>query len=187
MKQQDFLSRKYRISLTDLATEIFHLKEGQENNKLEFLAFTQSVVCNNDGFVTLWEAEQYAAAMTFIRLQAELLIYLYAELLHPERVIYKVFEEYKRLSEIRIKGKPLKQSDIREQLKLTFPEFERIWDSYHSFIHPDTIKGLALPYSEDLALNKKALSDIVKLNNWIFDTLTKVKGYYKKLQKNENE
>lgn len=181
MKQQDFLNKAYKAELTDIALEIFKLKADKEKeNTIEFLPFSMCVIRNNDAFLTLWEAEQIEAAITFIRLQAELFVYLYAELLYPERIIKKVFLKSKTLEQIKIKGEQLKQSDIRAEIVKQFPKFTDIWNKYHTFIHPSFEKGSILLCRRDSYFTDKALSDIIDINRWIMDTYVKIKGRYKK-------
>ena len=108
---------------------------------------------------------------------SEHLVYLYAELIYPDKVITRVYLNEKELDNIRVSGDKIKPKNIRNEVAKAYKGFEDIWDSYHYFIHPNYLQGTALPLE---GATSKGFSDMIKLNNWIIDTLTKIKGRYKR-------
>jgi hypothetical protein len=178
MNKEQFEHRAYKYLLGDLALEIFHLKHILKGTAtIEYIPFQSSVIASNDAFLTLWNNHQKTAALAFVRVLSEHLVYLYAELLYPERIISKVYLNEKELDDIRVKREKIKPKDIRDEVAKAYKDFGEIWNSYHYFIHPNYLQGTALPLE---GAYEKGYSDMIKLNNWIIDTLTKIKGRYKR-------
>ena len=173
--------KAYRFLLGDLALEIFHLKHIQKGTStVEYIPFQSSVIASNDAFLTLWNNHQKTAALAFVRVLSEHLIYLYAEYLYPDKVITGVYLNEKALDDVRVKGDKIKPSHIRKEVEKAYKGFAEIWSSYHYFIHPNYLQGTAI---EPIGATDKGYSDMVKLNNWIIDTLTKIMGRYKRALK----
>lgn len=178
MTREQFIHKDYRYLLGDLALEIANLKYIlKDEMKVEYVPFQSSVIANNDAFLTLWNSTHRTASLAFVRIISEHLVYLYAEYLYPERVISKVYLNYKELNNCKVNGDKIKPSEIREQLAKAYSGFSSIWDSYHYFIHPSFMQGSLL---ELAGTNETGFSDMIKLNNWILDVLTKIKGRYKR-------
>ena len=112
--------------------------------------------------------------MPLIRLQLENLTFLKAELMYPFRILYRVFNEGKQLSDIKIKGKPIVASKIREELKDSQCDYNEIYSNYCGFVHPSSdqtnfsVKGY-YSYKEGRNVITKAeikrlCSDMIKVN-----------------------
>ena len=74
--------------------------------------------------------------MLFRSIQMDNLLYLYAEFLNPERVLDKVYNKDKKLADIRIADKPIKQKELLQRLEERFNGVSDIWARYCNFIHP---------------------------------------------------
>lgn len=107
----------------------------------DFIEIDTSINALNRGFITLLEAAEPLAAMPLIRLQLENLTFLKAELMYPFRILYRVFNEGKQLSDIKIKGKPIVASKIREELKDSQCDYNEIYCNYCGFIHPSSTQS----------------------------------------------
>lgn len=178
MTKKQFTDKSYRYLLGDLALEIFHLKHILKGaTTVEYIPFQSSVIANNDAFLTLWNNNQKTAALAFVRILSEHLVYLFAEYLYPDRVISKVYLDYKELDRIRIAGDKIKPKDIRDEVEKAYKGFSEIWNNYHYFIHPNYLQGTMIT-PEGTA--ESGFNDMVKLNSWIIDTLSKIKGRYKR-------
>lgn len=177
MNGEQFTEKAYRVLLGNLALEIAnmsHILEGKVN--ILYVPFQSSIIATNDAFLTLWNSNQRTPALAFVRVVAEHLIYLYAEYLYPNRVMKGVYENYRELDSIRAKGDKIKPREIREKLAADYKGFSEIWEEYHYYIHPSAHKA----HGELPGANASGFSAIVKLNNWIIDVLTKIKGRYKR-------
>lgn len=182
MNRDQFENRAYRVLYGNLALEIANISyilEGKMN--ILYVPFQTSIIAKNDAFLTLWNNKQKTEALSFVRIVSEHLVYLYAEYLHPNRVISGLYDKYKELDRIKANGEKIKPSEIREKLASDYKGFSEIWKEYHYFIHPSYMQGSGL----DLAgANERGIADMIRLNNWILDVLTKIKGRYKqKLKK----
>lgn len=178
MNKEQFEHKQYRYLLGNLALEIANITnilEGEVN--ILYVPFQSSIIAKNDAFLTLWNSREKTEALTFVRIVSEHLVYLYAEYLYPNRVIRGVYGNYKELDRIRVNGDKIKPREIREKLAAEYKGFSDIWQKYHYFIHPSYLQGSLL--SLDGAISK-GIADMVKLNNWILDILTKIKGRYKR-------
>lgn len=143
----------------------------------DFYEIETSINALNRGFITLIEAGEELAAMPLIRLQLENLTYLKAELLYPFRVLYKVFQEGKQLSDIKIKGKPLVGSKIREELKDNVMDYNKLYNNYCGFVHPSSTQSeLSVKkyysYKDDKVVitkaeQKRLCSDMIWINRKI--------------------
>lgn len=140
----------------------------------DFVEIETSINALNRGFIKLLEAAEPLAAMPLIRLQLENLTFLKAELMYPFRVLYRVFNEGKQLNDIKIKGKPLVASKIREELKDSQCDYNEIYSNYCGFVHPSSdqtnfsVKGY-YSYKEGRNVITKAeikrlCSDMIKVN-----------------------
>ena len=107
----------------------------------DFIEIDTSINALNRGFIKLLEAAEPLAAMPLIRLQLENLTFLKAELMYPFRVLYRVFNEGKQLNDIKIKGKPLVASKIREELKDSQCDYNEIYSNYCGFVHPSSTQS----------------------------------------------
>lgn len=178
MTREQFEHRAYRYLYGNLALEIANITnilEGEVN--ILYVPFQSSIIAKNDAFLTLWNSREKTEALTFVRIVSEHLVYLYAEYLYPNRVIRGVYGNYKELDRIRVNGEKIKPREIREKLAAEYKGFSEIWESYHYFIHPSYLQGSLLSLD---GANSKGIADMVKLNNWILDVLTKIKGRYKR-------
>lgn len=177
MTREQFEHRAYRYLLGTLAAEIANLTTilmGKPN--VLYVEFQSSLKDTNDAFLTLWNSNQRTPALAFVRVVAEHLIYLYAEYLYPDRVMKGIYDDYKELDRIRVNGDKIKPREIRDSLASNYKGFSEIWDSYHYFIHPSVHKA----HGELEGSNESGFVAMVKLNNWILDVLTKIKGRYKR-------
>lgn len=104
----------------------------------DFNEIETSINALNRGFIKLLEAAEPLAAMPLIRLQLENLTFLKAEPMNPFRVLYRVFNEGKQLNDIKIKGKPLVGSKIREELKDSRCDYNVTYCNYCGFVHPSS-------------------------------------------------
>lgn len=182
MNREQFEHRAYRYLLGTLAAEIANLTAilmGKPN--VLYVEFQSSLKDTNDAFLTLWNSNQRTPALAFVRVVAEHLIYLYAEYLYPERVMKAVYDDYKELDRIRIYGEKIKPREVRDSIESDYKGFSEIWKEYHNFIHPSVHKA----HGELEGANESGFIVIVKLNNWILDVLTKIKGRYKRKLKEE--
>lgn len=182
MNREQFEHRAYRIQLGTLAAEIASLTDvlmGKPN--VLFIDFQSSLIASNNAFLTLWNNQQRTTALAFVRVVAEHLIYLYAEYLYPERVMKAVYDECKELDKIRIYGEKIKPREVRDSIESDYKGFSEIWSEYHNFIHPSAHKA----HGELAGANESGIIAMVKLNNWILDVLTKIKGTYKRKLKEE--
>jgi hypothetical protein len=182
MNREQFEHRAYRIQLGTLAAEIASLTDvlmGKPN--VLFIDFQSSLIASNDAFLTLWNSKQRTPALAFVRVVAEHLIYLYAEYLYPERVMKAVYDDYKELDEIRIFGEKIKPREVRDSIESDYKGFSEIWKEYHNFIHPTVHKA----HGELEGANESGITAMIKLNSWILDVLTKIKGKYKRKLKEE--
>ncbi|MBD5252333.1 MAG: hypothetical protein HDS49_04830 [Bacteroides sp.] len=177
MNRKQFENKAYRILLGNLAAEIANLSyilEGKFN--ILYINFQSSLKDTNNAFLTLWNSNQRTPALAFIRVVAEHLIYLYAEYLYPNRVMSGVYDKGKELDRIKANGEKIKPKDIRDKIEAYYKGFNAIWDRYHYYIHISVHKG----HGELAGANETGFRDILKLNNWIIDVLTKIKGRYKR-------
>lgn len=143
----------------------------------DFIEIDTSINALNRGFITLLEAAEPLAAMPLIRLQLENLTFLKAELMYPFRILYRVFNEGKQLSDIKIKGKPIVASKIREELKDSQCDYNEIYCNYCGFVHPSSTQSSFYvrryySYKEDRTVLTKAeikrlCSDMIKINQKI--------------------
>lgn len=143
----------------------------------DFVEISTSINALNRGFITLLEANEPLAAMPLIRLQLENLTYLAAELKYPFRVLYRVFNEGKQLGDIKIKGKSLIGSRIREELTDNQCNYNGLYASYCGFVHPSTVQSefrvrQYYSYSKDKEVMTKAeikrlCSDMISINRKI--------------------
>ena len=143
----------------------------------DFVEIQTSINALIRGFITLLENNEPLAAMPLIRLQLENLTYLAAELKYPFRVLYRVFNDEKQLGDIKIKGKPLVGSKIREELNDSQCSYSEMYADYCGFVHPSTKQGKFsvkqyYSYSKDKAVMTKAeikrlCSDMIKINRKI--------------------
>lgn len=178
MNRKQFEQKQYRYFLGDLALEIANITnilEGEVN--ILYVPFQSSVIAKNDAFLTLWNSRTQTEALTFVRILSEHLVYLYAEYLYPNRVIRGVYGSYKELDRIKANGEKIKPREVREKLAAEYKGFSDIWEKYHYFIHPSYLQGSGLNLE---GANESGIADMVKLNNWILDVLTKIKGRYKR-------
>lgn len=178
MKRIEFEQRAYRVLYGNLALEIANLTfilEGKVN--VLYVPFQTSVIAKNNAFLTLWYHNQKTEALAFVRIVSEHLVYLYAEYLYPNRVMSGLYDKYKELDRIKANGEKIKPREIREQLAADYKGFSDIWDKYHYFIHPSYLQGSLLSAE---GANESGIADMIKLNNWILDVLTKIKGRYKR-------
>lgn len=143
----------------------------------DFYEISTSINALNRGFIKLLEVAEPLAAMPLIRLQLENLTFLKAELMYHFRILYRVFNEGKQLNDIKIKGKPLVASKIREELKDSQCDYNEIYSNYCGFVHPSSdqtnfsVKGY---YSYKEGRNvitkvdmKRLCSDTIKINRKI--------------------
>ena len=143
----------------------------------DFNEIETSINALNRGFIKLLEAAEPLAAMPLIRLQLENLTFLKAELMNPFRVLYRVFNEGKQLDDIKIKGKPLVGSKIREELKDSQCDYNEIYCNYCGFVHPSSTQSefrvkQYYSYSEGRNVITKAeikrlCEDMIKINRKI--------------------
>lgn len=143
----------------------------------DFVEIETSINALNRGFITLLEATEPLAAMPLIRLQLENLTFLKAELMYPFRVLYRVFNEGKQLNDIKIKGKPIVASKIREALKDNCCDYNEIYCNYCGFVHPSSTQtnfSVNQYYSYKEGRNvltkaeiKRLCDDMIKINRKI--------------------
>lgn len=177
MNQQQFIKREYRWLLGNLALEIANMSYILEGNmNMLYVPFQSSLISTNDAFLTLWNSNYKTPSLAFVRVVAEHLVYLYAEYLYPNRVMKGVYDNYRELDSIRAKGNKIKPREIREKLAADYKGFSEIWEQYHYYIHPSAHKA----HGELEGANERGFAAMIKLNNWILDLLTKIKGKYKR-------
>ena len=146
----------------------------------EFVIFGTSVYYNYKAYKNLKDNKLTLPALTFVRILAESLVYLYAEYLYPEKVLEKIYINHKELCDVKIKGEKIKPADIRVKVIESYPDFERIWKKYHYFIHPSYLQTKFGNAKEEGAIGEEGLKDITNLTIWILEVLNKIKDRYKK-------
>lgn len=124
----------------------------------EFVIFGTSIFYNYKAYKNLKDNKLTLPALTFVRIVAESLVYLYAEYLNPEKVLAKIYINHKELCDVKIKREKIKPSEIRDKVIEDYPDFERIWKKYHYFIHPSIIQNFV---GVGAGLEKQGLSDII--------------------------
>ena len=112
------------------------LNDNKEDYYSGFGCILTAVQDYNKSFALLCTADLKAAAASLVRIQMDNLLYLYAEFLNPERVLDKVYNKDKKLADIRIADKPIKQKELLQRLEERFNGVSDIWARYCNFIHP---------------------------------------------------
>lgn len=130
-----------------------------------------AIINLNRAFLKLLEIKEPLAAFPLIRIQTDNLIYLYAEYLYPNQILYKVYDNERAFNQIKINGENLKQSEIVEKIEGIKP----IWKKYSSFIHPSKEQHKYM-FSNSIkkADLELALNDMYAVNVAIADTLTAI-------------
>ena len=112
--------------------------------------------------------------MAIMRMQLDNLAALYAELLHPNKVIKKIYGNGRRLDQLKFSQKYLSTANILAELELADQ-----WEYYSKFVHPDKeqttvhIKGECPDFTieskkiKDKAEIEKLSSDMVYINQKI--------------------
>lgn len=158
----------YMQLLTRISWAKWLLGDKPEDSEVSgYGAIIAAVEDYNRSFSILSNINQKAVAASLIRIQLDNLIYLYAEHLNPDRVLYKVYNKDKELNQVLIANKPLKRSDLMKQLEERYNGIRVIWDRYSDFIHP-SISHCRLKFNEG---KDSAMGDMVLINQAITDIL----------------
>lgn len=138
-------------------------------------------------FSTLAKEGELEAAYPLIRLQADNLKVLVAEYLYPNRILPAIFGKGKELTDIQIKGKVLKQSELNTAVEDKFSGFKEIYQNYSLYVHPSEKHHLKwinkkvkdeetkmIRRAKRTIKRTPAQTDMIRLNQFIEDLLFEV-------------
>ncbi len=149
-----------------------------------------AVINYNRAFKKLLDIKEPLVAMPIVRIQMENLVYLFAESLYPNKILYKVYDNAKEFNQIAINGEKLKTADFILKLDEKYSGLREIWKRYCCYVHPSS-KQDKLGYVngnhkevidagiEDMQLINQAITDTLQA---MIDRLTvdiKARGEYK--------
>lgn len=149
-----------------------------------------AIINYNRAFKKLLDIKEPLVAMPIIRIQMENLVYLFAESLYPNKILYKVYDNAKEFNQIAINGEKLKTADFILKLDEKYNGLREIWKRYCCYVHPSS-KQDKLGYVngnhkevidagiEDMQLINQAITDTLQA---MIDRLTvdiKARGEYK--------
>lgn len=170
----------------------YYLINGNEDVYINIFC---SVDCLNRAFVKLLDMGEVTVAHTLIRLQLDNLTYIFAEILYPFNVLYKVCEKGRTLNQIKIDGVPLNPTEIRKQIDERFnTNISKLYKKYSCFVHPSTTQTLTYwgemgnpnkrIKSTDELKQKEYVKDMVEINNLLTEML---KAQISSLKEKTNE
>ena len=90
----------------------------------------------NRSFMKLLQFNEPITALALIRLQMDNAKCLFAEMLYPNKILHKIYENGRELGQIKIKGKSAASSEIIGDL-IDGEPFCELWHKYSKFVHPD--------------------------------------------------
>lgn len=150
-----------------------------------------NIIGYNRCFELLAKEGEINSAYPLIRLQADNLKLLVAEYLYPNRILPAIYGKGKELTDIPIKGKQLKQSDLNKAVEDMFEGYKRIYQDYSLYVHPsakhhlkwinkkvDDDETKALRKAKRTIKRSPAQSDMIQLNQFIEDLMFEI---YKRL------
>lgn len=147
----------------------------------DFAILEPIIVSVNRSFDLLLNHSEVNAAFSLVRLQIENLTVLYAETEHPFFVIHKLFEggnAIKRIKDIKIRGKYLSPTEIRETIDARFgTDIVGLYDKFNGYVHPSRsqVKFSHLNYIYESPITQKEkkeyTNDMVLINQTIGNVL----------------
>lgn len=131
-----------------------------------------AIINYNRAFKKLLDIKEPLVAMPIVRIQMENLVYLYAESLYPNKILYKVYDNSKEFNQIKINGEKLQTSTFIQLLNEKYDGIRDIWKRYCCYVHPSSEQDkLAYANSDDKAVVDSGIKDMQLINQAITDTL----------------
>ena len=117
-------------------------------------------------------------------MQLENLLYIYAESKSLGYILHKVFDNDRRLNQIKVDGKQVSIPLLIDELESKYNGIRTIWDEYNQYIHPsskqNSLEALNLDgyFSKNLGydvfpkrVKKELYKDMIFVNKVLVDTL----------------
>ena len=142
----------------------------------DFIEVESSLLAYNRCFAKLLKMGEIKVTYPLIRLQVENLAVIYAETLHPFKVLYTIFHSSDTLGNDPINGNKFNKGDLLKEIDAKFgTNTYEIYKKYSKFVHPSKEQGyLAMNwriYDGEVTVNKKDLrhysSDMITVNQTI--------------------
>lgn len=131
-----------------------------------------AIINYNRAFKKLLDIKEPLVAMPIVRIQMENLVYLYAESLYPNKILYKVYDNSKEFNQIKINGEKLQTSTFIQTLNDKYDGIRDIWKRYCCYVHPSSEQEkLSFANSDDKAVVASSIKDMQLINQAITDTL----------------
>ena len=131
-----------------------------------------AIINYNRAFKKLLDIKEPLVAMPIVRIQMENLVYLFAESCHPNKILYKVYDNSTEFNQIRIDGEKLKVSDFIKKLEEKYNGITSIWKRYCCYVHPSSEQDkLAYSNSYNKEVVDGSIKDMVLINQAITDTI----------------
>lgn len=146
----------------------------------DFIEIESSLFAYNRCFAKLLKMGEIKVAFPLIRLQVENLAVIYAETLHPFKVLYTIFHSSKTLGNDTIIGIKFNKGDLLKEIDAKFDtNTYEIYKKYSNFVHPSKEQGnVAMNwrmYDGEITVNRKELrqysKDMVVINQTIGNIL----------------
>ena len=169
----------YRLILED-ARQTEKLSKGND----DYWLFLDTIQCYNRCFVKLIDSGEATGAVSFVRLQMDNLIVLYAESISIGNVLHKIFDNKRELNQITINGEKYNNSGLIKKLDEKYKGIHEMWKNSNLYIHPsyktNSLEALCLDsyYSKKLGrevipqrVKKELYKEMVFINQIIVDLL----------------
>ena len=146
----------YRVKILQ-ASKLLLSEEDYQNVELYTTGYFLDIVYScNRGFAKLVEIAEPIPAMAIVRMQLENLATLYAEALHPNKVLKKIYGNGRRLDQLKFNQKYLATANLLAELGLADQ-----WEDYSKFVHPDKKQTTVHITGEcpDLTIESKQIKD----------------------------
>lgn len=131
-----------------------------------------AIINYNRAFKKLLDIKEPLVAMPIVRIQMENLVYLFAESLYPNKILYKVYDNAKEFNQIKIDGEKLQTSTFINLLEEKYSGIKSIWKRYCCYVHPSSEQNkLAYSNSYDKAVVDAGIKDMQLINQAITDTI----------------
>lgn len=146
----------------------------------DFIDIESTLLAYNRCFAKLLKMGEIKVAYPLIRLQVENLAAIYAETLHPFKVLYTIFNTNKTLGNDVIAGVKFNKGDLLKEVDEKFnTRTYQIYKKYCNYIHPSKEqRNIAINwriYDGDVTVNKKDLrlysTDMITVNQTIGNVL----------------
>jgi hypothetical protein len=145
----------------------------------------------NRCFVKLIDSGEATGAVSFVRLQMDNLIVLYAESISIGNVLHKIFDNKRELNQITINGEKYNNSGLIKKLDEKYKGIHEMWKNSNLYIHPsyktNSLEAFCVDsyYSKKLGKEvmphrekKRLYKDMVFVNKVIVDVLYTILDKY---------